>query len=1033
MKIQEKIKFKNENLKFQKDSQNNVHSGFSLEKNIISNKKNIKNHYKSQKINSNGIKIEKETVVIKNESSYLVLKSFLREHQIKPPSIFILYLSEIWRELAIYSPNSNNGILPFAFSRFFPLPGLINKRLFKVLDTDNDGYLSPKEFIKGLTIIYCEEICSLIEFIFKFYDFDYDGYITSEDIHAIMSYIPVIHSFNDMIDIEEEIGNTLNKIFLNKNSKINLCQFIDLIINREVYEIFIPIISFFFEQKPFTNRQINFFKKICLSPQDNNKYLYQLTDRIKLKVTKNNEETEKESHKIIFDFDKSKYKDTTLENDGTTFDKKDSSTFNTYKNIEDVEKNRESNEKDSFKEKSKISYFYPKVDKNIIYSNSKTSRRNNKSLSIKENVNKIKNNLKGKYNFYDKEQDEKKDKIEELDDNKYDNNKNNKLKKVIKRQRTTSLQNLIELVSYSNGFRRLKKSIPSLISNTKILSRYSSTKNDEFQDILKEEFISHKKKNVIQDLCQSKIKFEKKISEKSITEDSFDIEKDNNNNNGFAELKLANKKIESHDSAKIDNQNKDITYSSYLFKISTNHKKLKKLYFKLYNKDLYYFKSSESQIYKGMHNLSHYYLELTQEFIENKSSNKNNATDSYTEDESYIDSASSISNENKSSTDKEKTEEFHALTKVINSVEYFCFILINQKGKAQWYLTPDKNTYNEWVEKLKHVMNYQNILDKYILKEIVGKGKFSTVYRAIDKTNNKTVAIKIIDKRILKLNELDLIKTEIDILKICQHPYVIGLYEVIETYGHIDIVLEYCKISNLYQYLHNKDFNLTEYEIVTYIHKISKAVYSMHNLGIIHRDLKLSNIALASEKEDIRILDFGLSKIIGPGETCSESYGTPGYAAPEVINEENYGFKVDVWSIGAITYFMCASKLPFDYVTKGLKIKNIVINTLNDEIKFKEECWKKYSKEVIQFIKGCMNKKPEKRLTIKEVLQHEWIKKFFYKEVTMRKSIDFHQCMDEYKNDNNKKKNYLKSPKKEVQSTGIYRLYVDISTDEGKK
>ena len=592
---------------------------------------------------------------------------------------------------------------------------------------------------------------------------------------------------------------------------------------------------------------------------------------------------------------------------------------------------------------------------------------------------------------------------------------------------------MIELVSYSNGFRRLKKSIPSLISNTKILSRYSSTKNDEFQDILKKEFISHKKKNVIQDLCQSKIKFEKKISEKSITEDSFDIEKDNNNNNGFAELKLANKKIESHDSAKIDNQNKDITYSSYLFKISTNHKKLKKLYFKLYNKDLYYFKSSESQIYKGMHNLSHYYLELTQEFIENKSSNKNNATDSYTEDESYIDSASSISNENKSSSDKEKTEEFHALTKVINSVEYFCFILINQKGKAQWYLTPDKNTYNEWVEKLKHVMNYQNILDKYILKEIVGKGKFSTVYRAIDKTNNKTVAIKIIDKRILKLNELDLIKTEIDILKICQHPYVIGLYEVIETYGHIDIVLEYCKISNLYQYLHNKDFNLTEYEIVTYIHKISKAVYSMHNLGIIHRDLKLSNIALASEKEDIRILDFGLSKIIGPGETCSESYGTPGYAAPEVINEENYGFKVDVWSIGAITYFMCTSKLPFDYVTKGLKIKNIVINTLNDEIKFKEECWKKYSKEVIQFIKGCMNKKPEKRLTIKEVLQHEWIKKFFYKEVTRRKSIDFHQYMDEYKNDNNKKKNYLKSPKKEVQSTGIYRLYVDISTDEGKK
>jgi hypothetical protein len=231
MKIQDKIKFKKEQLKFQIASQNNVNSGFTLEKNDLSNKNKIKEKIKSQKVMMKGFKNDKETVVIKNESSYLVLKSFLREHQVKPPSIFILYLSEIWRELSIYSPNSNNGILPFAFSRFFPLPGLINKRLFNVLDTDKDGYLSPKEFIKGLSIIYCEEICSLIEFIFLFYDFDYDGLISSEDIHAIMSYIPVIHSFNDMIDIEEEIENTLNTIFVDKKSKINICEFTDLIIN----------------------------------------------------------------------------------------------------------------------------------------------------------------------------------------------------------------------------------------------------------------------------------------------------------------------------------------------------------------------------------------------------------------------------------------------------------------------------------------------------------------------------------------------------------------------------------------------------------------------------------------------------------------------------------------------------------------------------------------------------------------------------------------------------------------------------------
>ena len=1031
MKVHEKGKNKNEKVKFQVVSNSNVRSKFFQENNNLQNKNKSNIEIKSPQIDFNEVKNDKETVVIKNESSYLVLKSFLREHQVKPPSIFILYLSEIWRELSIYSSNSNNGILPFAFSKFFPLPGLINKRLFNVFDTDQDGYLSPKEFIKGLSIIYCEEICSLIEFIFLFYDFDYDGYITSGDIHAIMSYIPVIHSFNDMIDIEEEIEKTLDAIFLDKDSKITLCQFTDLIINREVYEIFIPIISFFFEQKPFTNKQIDYFGKICINPEDNNKYLYEIKNLIKLRITKNQgkeEDDEKKDHKIIFDFDRSKLKESTFENDITNLVKRESSTINNNKLLDESEKIRESNEKENFGDKSKISYMFSKTNKFELRQNSKTLRKTNKSLSIKENINKVKNNLINKFDFEGGKSEGKNDKIDEEENENLDYKK---LKRVIKRQKTTNVKNLADLFSDSNGFRRLSKSIPSLINNTKILARYSKNQDEIVNHENKEKLNIFRRDSIIQNLCQSKIKADK-ISEKSIIEESFGFEKDNNNES--IGLKLLEKHNETYSSTKAEIQN--ITYSSYLYKISTNSKKLKKLFFKLFNKDLYYMKSSESKIYKGMHNLSHFFLELSQEYINNnKTFFKNrDSSNSYEEDESYIDSASSLSLENKSNSDK-KTEEFKPIIKTINSTEYYCFILINQKGKTHWYLTPDKDIYMEWIEKLKHVMNYQNIFDKYILKEVVGKGKFSTVYRAIDKNNERTVAIKIIDKRILKLNELDLLKTEIDILKICQHPYVIRLYEVIETYAHIDIVMEYCKISNLYQYLHNLNFELTEFQIVTYIHKIAKAVYSMQNLGIIHRDLKLSNIALASEKEDIRILDFGLSKIIGPGETCSESYGTPGYAAPEVINEDNYGFKIDVWSIGAITYFMCTSKLPFDYVTKGLKVKNIVINTLNDEIKFKEECWKKYSKEVIHFIKDCMNKNPEKRLTIKEVLEHEWIKKFFFKEVSKRENIDMREYLSEYKNmnENINKKKMVSTPKKNSFQAGIYRLYADISTEEGKK
>ena len=323
---------------------------------------NLKNTQKDSKIQKN---LESNNVLlITNESSYLVLESFLNEHQIKYTSIFILYLSEIWRELSLYSSDYNKGIIPFAFGRFFPLPGLINKRLFNVLDLNKDGFLSPREFIQGLTTIFCEEICTLIEFIFLFYDFDYDGFITREDIHVIMSYIPVINSFHDMIDIEEEIHCTLEQIFVDGKKNLDIYEFTDLIINKERYEIFIPIISFFFEQKPFSNQEITFFYGNLLK-NDNlnneNEKNYKIEGKIKLKIIKDENIGQDLKEKIIFDFDKDKYnKLTTYHNDN--IDKKEfiETKNNIDKNDKSKEKeginlnNDEHNSTDSYVEKKKM-------------------------------------------------------------------------------------------------------------------------------------------------------------------------------------------------------------------------------------------------------------------------------------------------------------------------------------------------------------------------------------------------------------------------------------------------------------------------------------------------------------------------------------------------------------------------------------------------------------------------------------------------------------------------------------------------------
>lgn len=88
--------------------------------------------------------------------------------------------------------------------------------------------------------------------------------------------------------------------------------------------------------------------------------------------------------------------------------------------------------------------------------------------------------------------------------------------------------------------------------------------------------------------------------------------------------------------------------------------------------------------------------------------------------------------------------------------------------------------------------------------------------------------------------------------------------------------MEYCSGGDLFSYLEKRGFKLSEQRASSIIHKLSAAVFYLHSYGICHRDLKPENILMTdnTEEADIRLLDFGLSKIIGPGEVCNEPFGT---------------------------------------------------------------------------------------------------------------------------------------------------------------
>ena len=356
-----------------------------------------------------------------------------------------------------------------------------------------------------------------------------------------------------------------------------------------------------------------------------------------------------------------------------------------------------------------------------------------------------------------------------------------------------------------------------------------------------------------------------------------------------------------------DDDNEILKYEGKLYKLVDG--KMRELYFKLVHRDLYFFKNKEDAHHKGMHNLSGLFLQ------------------------------------------KEKNLNY-------DGTNYFSFSVV-YPTKTRIYYCDNEKEYNEWFEKLKVATGYTNLLDIYEVKNKLGSGKFGLVKLGIDKKTGQNVAIKIMKKSTMDSSDLELVRTEIEILKICQHPNIIRLYNVFENVEYMYIIMEYCSGGDLFSYLEERNFRVSEKRAATIIHKMATAVYYMHSFGVAHRDLKPENVLMTSNDDDsdIRILDFGLSKILGPYEKCDEPYGTLTYCAPEIIVDEPYSKAVDLWSLGIMTYLMVSGKLPFNSEDENEIARKVVY----DEPDYvRNPVWKNISPECIDFIKRFIEALQEK-------------------------------------------------------------------------
>lgn len=270
----------------------------------------------------------------------------------------------------------------------------------------------------------------------------------------------------------------------------------------------------------------------------------------------------------------------------------------------------------------------------------------------------------------------------------------------------------------------------------------------------------------------------------------------------------------------------------------------------------------------------------------------------------------------------------------------------------------------ETKEKRIHFIDDIDYRDKYEFISILGKGGFGEVRLYHKKGDvNALYAIKTIFKSGNK--DIKLKYKEVEILSKLDHPNIVKYYESYEESAFIHLVMEYVNGYNLLKMISAKEI-YREQDIAEIIYRLSMAISYIHTKGLVHRDIKAENILFSdcNDFSSLKLIDFGLA-IESYGKERLKA-GTLRYISPEMIKGKFYP-KTDCWSIGVLLYFMSTGKYPFDgeniidYIELGKYNKKLLL-TYN------------LSQELIDLIESLIIVDIDKRLSVEEILNHDFLK-----------------------------------------------------------
>ncbi|TPP66393.1 Death-associated protein kinase 1 [Fasciola gigantica] len=279
----------------------------------------------------------------------------------------------------------------------------------------------------------------------------------------------------------------------------------------------------------------------------------------------------------------------------------------------------------------------------------------------------------------------------------------------------------------------------------------------------------------------------------------------------------------------------------------------------------------------------------------------------------------------------------------------------------------------------KPCINEKPIGEVYEVLQKIGDGHFAEVNLCVCRKSKKEFAAKFILKQRFNSSTVGKeikgylpadIGREAFILANLKHENIVKLHEVFHCEDAVVLILDLVTGGELFARVAECE-RLSEEEASNFVEQILLGIQHMHSLGVVHLDLKPENIMiedLASRK--IKIIDFGLARVLNPNETFQDMAGTPEFCAPEIVNFDPITFATDMWAVGVITYILLTGISPFAGDSQIETFQNIL------------DCIVDYSREEIRdatdlakdFIRRLLIKNPRKRATVSECLQHPWIR-----------------------------------------------------------